>query len=422
MAKERRDSKNRLLGKGEYQKEDGRYMYRYTDTSGKARFVYSWTLTKSDRVPKGKPTGPCLRDLEKDIAKDLMDGIRGHEAKSLTYGEYFERYLATKSRLKKTTRRNYKYLYDAYIKETFGDRKIGDIRYSDVKLFYSGLLDQGKSLSVLKNIDVFFTPVFSMAVKDDHIRKNPAQGVYIELKKESDEMKSKKCALTISEQERFITFVKNHKRFNHWLPLFTFLLGTGCRIGEALGLTWSDCDFNNNLIHINHSLSYYPDEHTGKATWSILTPKTKAGTRDIPMFDDVRKALRNEYVRQMRDGFCSSEIDGYTGFVFVNRDRNVHMPGNINEAINRIVEDFNKTETKLADIENRAPNLLPRFTPHILRHTFCTRMCENDANLKVLQEVMGHGNITITMDVYADATKDSKLASFKALEGCFKIG
>lgn len=421
MAKERRDSKNRLLWKGEYQKEDGRYVYRYTDLSGKPRYVYSWTLTKSDRTPKGKPPGVCLRDLEKEIDKDLLDGIRTYESKILTYGEYFEKYIATKSRLKKTTRRNYRYLYDAYIKEPFGDRKISDIRYSDVKLFYTGLLESGKTLSVVKNINVFFCPVFDMAVKDDHIRKNPAQGVFIEVKRETDSCENRREALTIEQQERFIDYVRNHSRYSHWLTLFTFLLGTGCRIGEALGLTWNDCDFKNNIISINHSLSYYPDEHTGKATWSILTPKTRAGVREIPMFEDVRMALRSEYVRQMRVGFNKSVIDGYSGFVFTNKDGHAYGPSNINSAIDRIVESYNKNEVKLAEIENREAELLPRFTPHVLRHTFCTRMCENEANLKVLQEVMGHGNISVTMDIYAHATRDNKVLSFKAMEGKFKI-
>lgn len=421
MAKERRDSKNRLLGRGEYQKEDGRYMYRYTDVSGKVRYVYSWTLTKSDRTPKGRPPGLCLRDLEKEIDKDLLDGIRAHEAKNITYGEYFEKYLATKCRLKKTTRRNYKYLYDAYIKDKFGNRSIADIRYSDVKLFYLDLLEEGKSLSVIKNINVFFCPVFNMAVRDDHIRKNPAAGVFIEIKKEVDSVDKNREALTLVQQERFIDYVRNHSRYNHWLTLFTFLLGTGCRIGEALGLTWNDCDFERNIISINHSLSYYPDENTGKATWSILTPKTKAGVREIPMFSDVKRALRSEYVRQMRVGFNKSTIDGYSGFVFTNKDGYVYGPGNINSAIDRITASYNKNEIKLAETENRSPVLLPRFSPHVLRHTFCTRMCENEPNIKVIQEVMGHGDISITMNVYAHATKESKELSFRALEGKFKI-
>ncbi len=71
MAKERRDTKNRLLWKGEYQNADGRYMYRYTDAKGVPRFVYSWTLTQSDRTPKRKAAGNLLARTRKINRKRL---------------------------------------------------------------------------------------------------------------------------------------------------------------------------------------------------------------------------------------------------------------------------------------------------------------------------------------------------------------
>lgn len=422
MAKDRRDSKNRILMKGEYQKTDGRYMYKYTDSLGTPRFVYSWTLTKTDRTPKGKTPGPCLRDLEMEIAKDLFDGISTHDAKRITLNEYFEKYLSSKSRLKETTRRNYTYRYNAHIRETIGNLTIGDIRYSDIKAFYNKLLDEGRSIYVVKDINTFLHPVFTMAVKDDHIRKNPASGVFVEIRNELDIVKNKRKALTVQQQEAFIGFVKNHNRYRHWLPLFTFLFGTGCRIGEALGLTWRDVDFENDMISINHTLCYFPDEHTGKIKFKVQTPKSAAGVREIPMFKDVRRALREEYCRQMMAGFNKSVIDGYTGFVFTNKDGYAYAPKNIISAIDRIVNSYNKIETERSISEGRAAVLLPRFTPHVIRHTFCTRMCENESNLKVIQEVMGHSSITITMNIYADATAESKQKSFRDLEGKFKIG
>lgn len=421
MVKDRRDNKNRILRKGEYQKKDGRYTYRYTDVNGESRYIYSWTLTATDRAPKGKPPGPCLRDLEREIDKALVEEIDAYGSMNHTLDVYFEKYMASKGRLKSTTRRNYRYYYDQYIRDKWGQRRIGEIKYSDVKIFYGKLLDDGKSLSVLKNINVFLNPVFAMAEKDGMTRRNPVNGVLTEIKKELGIEQNKRHALTVQQQSKFIDFVRDHKRYNHWLPLFTFLLGTGCRVGEAAGLTWKDCDFENGIISINHSLSYYPDEYTGKAKWSIHTPKTKAGIREIPMFNDVRIALRNEYVRQMRVGFNKSRIDGYSGFIFTNKDGYAYAPCNINSAINRIVKAYNKQETILAVEEQREPNFLPRFSPHVLRHTFCTRLCENESNLKVIQEVMGHASITITMDIYADATEEKKKLSFEALEGKIKI-
>lgn len=185
--------------------------------------------------------------------------------------------------------------------------------------------------------------------------------------------------------------------------------------------TWDDCDFQNNIIHINHSLIYRPDEYTGKAGFFISTPKTKAGEREIPMFDAVRQALLTERMRQMKEGFNPTIVDGYSGFVFSNRFNGVLCPHNINRAIDRITRDYNVQESELAIKENREPFLLPHFSVHNLRHTFCTRMCENESNIKVIQEIMGHSDITTTMDVYNEATRDKKKETFGKLECKMKI-
>ena len=79
-----------------------------------------------------------------------------------------------------------------------------------------------------------------------------------------------------------------------------------------------------------------------------------------------------------------------------------------------------RSETELAEKEKREPQLLPHFSCHNLRHTFCTRLCENETNLKVIQDIMGHRNIKTTMEIYAEATKEAKISSFEKLNG--KLG
>lgn len=188
-----------------------------------------------------------------------------------------------------------------------------------------------------------------------------------------------------------------------------------------MGLRWEDCDFENKIIEINHNLIYRPAEDTKKCTFHITTPKTKAGIREIPMFSDVQRVLTAERVRQMRDGFNRDVIDGYSGFIFSNRLGHVMNPHNINRAFARIIRDYNAEETELAAKEHRDPELLPHFSVHNLRHTFCTRMCENETNLKIIQEIMGHADISTTMDIYNEATMEQKKRSFEHLEGKIKI-
>lgn len=419
---DRRDTKNRLLGKGEYQKTDGRYMYRYVDSKGNNRFVYSWTLTQTDRPPKGKRSDKCLRELEKEIAKDLQDEIDTFKARKMTLNAFYEDYIQQKQELKTSTRTNYKYMYRKYVWDYIGQRKLPDIKYSDIKKFYNHLIrDIGFKPNSMETIHTILHPIFATAVRDGYIRINPTDGVMAEIKKSNDWENQKRHALTVEEQEAFVDFTKSHKVYSHWLPVITVLLGTGCRVGELVGLTWNDCDFKNEIISINHSLVYRPNEETRKAEFYITTTKTKAGEREIPMFKAVKEVLLNERFRQMREGFNKDTIDGYSGFVFCNRFNNVLSPHNINRAIDRIIRDFNIEESELAERQNREPFLLPHFSAHHLRHTFCTRMCENESNIKIIQEIMGHSDITTTMDIYNEATRDKKKESFAYMDSKIKI-
>lgn len=198
------------------------------------------------------------------------------------------------------------------------------------------------------------------------------------------------------------------------------MLGTGCRIGEVLGLRWQDVDFKNRTISINHNLVYRVQED-GTCTNHVNSPKTKAGIRIIPMLDEVFDAFLEEYQYQKVIGFCTDEIDGYSGFVFCTGDGKVYLPNAINRTIRSICADYNKEEESRAKEENRDPVLLPKFSCHILRHTFCTRFCENETNLKVIQEIMGHADISTTMDVYAEATQEKKKESMTSLQSALLV-
>lgn len=422
MAKERRDTKNRLLGKGEYQKPDGRYMYRYIDSNGETKFVYSWTLTKTDRPPKGKTSKQCLRDMEKEIARDIADGIKTDEAKKNTLNQYFESYMEQKIAIRESSRRNYRMHYNLYVRERLGSRKIGSIQYSDIKKLYLEMFYKSNlKLGTILNVNTVLFPIFKNAVRDGVLRINPVDGVVAELKKETKAEIEKRHALTAEEQAAFVDFAKSSKKYSHWLTIITFLLGTGCRIGEAVGLTWDDCDFERNVISINHSLSYNADELTGVSTFKIHDPKTKAGIREIPMFSAVRDALWNERMTQLKYGFCDTVIDGYSGFVFISQEGGPYAPKNINAALIRIANAYNKHEAIAAEKENREPMLLPHFTAHHLRHTFCTRLCEIEPDVKIIQEIMGHSSIKVTMDIYNEVSISRKQVSFEKHDGKIKI-
>jgi len=373
-------------------------------------------------VPKGKRDCRALRDLEKEIQRDVDDGINSYKAERTTLNRFFDDYIETKYELKPSTRTNYKYMYNKYVRDDFGCKDIASIKYSDVKKFYIHLIkDCGFKPNSMEIINTIIHPVFTIAVRDGLIRINPATGAIADIKKSHNWEKPKRHALTEAQQAAFIEYVKGNKTYYHWLTLFTVLLGTGCRVGEVIGLRWQDCDFQENIITIDHSLIYRQQEDGSGCKFNISTPKTDAGTRIIPMLSEVREALLAERLKQMQIGFNQTVIDGYSGFIFSNRYGDALNPFCINRAIARIIRDYNKDETEQARNELRRPELLPHFSVHNLRHTFCTRFCENETNLKVIQEIMGHADISTTMDIYNEATKEKKVESFANLEGKVKI-
>lgn len=420
MSEKRRDSKNRILQNGESQRKDGKYEFKYVDVNGTRRSAYSWKLVATDKVPEGKRCELSLREMEKQIRRDLEDGISTHTANSITLNELFDTYMSTKE-LKQSTRTNYMYMYKNYVSDVIGKRRIGSIKYSDIKKFYNSLILEKKfKPNSMEIINTILHPVFTMAVRDGYIRTNPSDGVMAEIKKSHNWEKPKRHALTEEQQAKFIDFVANSETYNHWLPLLTVFLGTGCRVGEIIGLTWDDCNFAEGIISINHNLIYrQPDD--GKCEMHITTPKTESGKRIVPMFEAVRKALLQEKKQQMKQGFNSTIIDGYSGFIFTNRCGYVHNPQTINRAIKRIYTACNEQEVEQAKKEHRQPVLIPHFSVHNLRHTFCTRFCENETDLKIIQEIMGHSDITTTMNIYNEATKERKQESFARLEGKIKI-
>ncbi|EOS39033.1 hypothetical protein C808_02350 [Lachnospiraceae bacterium M18-1] len=406
MAKARKDNRGRALRKGEIQRsKDGTYVYSYTDPFGKRRYIYAQDLR-------------TLREREDRLKKDQLDGLDVYMAGNATLNFVFDRYMSTKYDLRKTTRSNYNYMYDHFVREGFGERKISEIKYSDVKYFYYYLLNEcGLQANTVDTIHTILHPTFQLAVRDEIIRINPSDGVMAEIKKKAGKNKGIRHALTVEQQRAFMTYTADNPIYCHWLPLFTVLLGTGCRIGEIVGLRWEDLNYENRTISINHSVTYYPREggKTRKSEFAVSLPKTEAGIRTVPMMDAVYEAFQEEYEMQKENGFNSTVIDGMTGFVFCNRFGNIHNPQTVNRTIKRILENYNAEEVVKAKKEKRQPVIIPHFSCHHLRHTFCTRFCENETNIKVIQAVMGYANIETTMDIYAEVTDLKKKEAIENL-------
>ena len=401
MAEKRKDSRGRNLRTGESERKDGRYMYRWTQ-NGKEKTVYALTLGE-------------LREKEEEIQADIRDGIDSRAANTTTINDMYDKWIKGRTGLRGQTLATYKRSYETHIRNDIGKQKIAKMKYSDMKEYFMSMFKKGYKKLYIAGDKTVLTQVFEMAERDGIIRKNPCNMAFRDACKECGQVQGKRRSLTIQEQTAFIDYIKNHPIFDRWTPIFTFLFGTGCRIGEVIGLQWSDCNFNKGIITIRRTATYYSID--GKCIWDIHEPKTEAGIRTIPMLKEVREALLSEKEHQRVWGIEQPEVDGHSNFVFVTTRNTLYTANQINKVIERVCRYYNEDEEVIAADEDREPLLIERFSVHNIRHTFASRLCENVNNLKAIKEIMGHANIETTMNVYADATAESKKQAIESLEG-----
>lgn len=379
MAGQRRDSKHRILHTGESIRANGKYQYKYIE-NGKPKFVYSWRLVPTDPQPIGKQPCLSLRELEKLVGKDI-DSRLDPMWKKLTVNELIARYLRTKTGVKYSTTKNYDFVRNIMEKDEFGSRKISEVKTSDAKLFLIRLQQEGKGSSTIKTIRGVLRPAFQMAVDDDILLKNPFGFQLVGVIVNTEQIRQ---AITKDQMNKFLKFVREDNVYCKYYEVFYILFHTGMRISEFCGLTINDIDMENRIIDINHQL-----QRTSDMRYLIESTKTNAGTRKLPMTDNVYQMFKT-ILESRPDNLPEIIIDGYCGFLF--RDKNgmpevaMHWEHRFKNAVTRYNEIF-----KLQ---------MPNITPHVCRHTYCSNMAKARMNPKTLQYLMGHSDISVTMNTY----------------------
>ncbi len=407
MAEKRKDSKGRNLLKGEGQRSNGRYYFQYKDTLGHAKVVYDWDLSE-------------LRKKEKQIIRDLEDGINGTASK-MTLNQLFDLYISLKDSgsLKETTKSNYIGMWEYNLRDSeLGNAEIKNIKTSHIMKFYKELKDKGLSNSTIKFFHTILVPCFNLAVDDDMIRKNPVKKECIKPYKGGAKVKQ---ALTREEQKILLDFMENSNIYNSYVPMIKYMIGTACRIGEVIGITWKNVDMKNKKVIIDHQLIYKKDSD-GKTKFMITDTKSQSGHREIPMTNDIYNALVDQRQYKMFMGTPRDyTVDGYNRFVFTTRSGKPIAPNGFNNAMKNIVKAYNRQETIKAELEKRQPVLLPHISAHTFRHTGCTRMAEAGIDIKVLQRIMGHSDISVTMDVYNHVNEDRIQNELEKLESMMAV-
>ena len=381
MSEKRRDSKKRILRNGESQKPDGRYVYKYYDSEHKPQYLYSWKLEPHDKIPAGKRDDLSLREKIRQVQKDKEDGIKT-QGGDMTVLALVKRYLATKTGVKPTTEAGYKTVVNILEKEAFAHQAIKDIHHTDAKLFLVKLQkEDGRRYSSIHSIRGVLRPAFETAVEDDFIRKNPFN---FELAKVIVNDAVTRDAITREQQRKFLAFVKADKHFSKYYDGIYVLFATGLRISEFVGLTVSDLDMKGRTIRVDHQL-----QRKGDGTKYITSTKTNAGTRVLPMEDDVYACFQR-ILENRNPPAVEPVIDGYSGFLFFDKDSRPMVAMHWEKYFQHAVDKYNKIYK----------DELPKITPHVCRHTYCSNKTKSGMNPKTLQYLMGHSEISITMDTY----------------------
>ena len=398
----RKDSNRTVLQKGEYQRANGTYCYRYKGTDGKWKNVYAKTLR-------------LLREKEKEIAKQSATG--GETAiSSKRLNDVFEEWKRTKSEMiRSSTFANYIHLYSLYVTNGLSKKKLTEIRKDDIVRFYSRMkTENGCTINTIDNVHTVIHGILGYAVDQHYIPYNPADRCMVDLKKtaknskiqdveEEDAEDIDGTALTLEQEQVFLNFLRNSTTYNHWYPLMAGMLLFGPRLGEIAALQWDDINWDRNTIRINKTVVYLKSPTTGKMVFEMHPPKTEAGLRWVVMTKPLREIFEKEYEIRKARGPFRANIDGYSDFIFTSRFETPLHQGSINKALRRIVRDCN-----LEQMEKSDGILLPQFSSHSFRRTFATRMVEIGVNVKALQDILGHNDASTTLNFYTKVQRELK--------------
>lgn len=390
MSEKRRDNRNRILRDGEYQRKDGRYRYRYVEENGKEQSVYSWRLDKNDPMPKGKKPELSLREKKKRIEADLFDHIVTNGG-DYTVLELVEKYISLKTGVRHNTAAGYKTVIGILKKEAFGRQRIDRVHLSDAKAWLIKLQQvDGKGYSSIHSIRGVLRPAFQMAVDDDLLRKNPF-GFELASVVVNDSVTRE--AITRKQERDLLQFIKEDKHFSRYYDGIYILFHTGLRISEFCGLTMQDIEFSEMRIKVDHQL-----QRTSQMEYVIQQPKTERGIRYIPMTTEVASCFRR-IIANRRTPKGEPMVNGYAGFLFLDKNDMPMVALHWEKYLQHIVEKYNRIY--------HIP--MPKVTPHVCRHTFCSNMAKSGMNPKTLQYIMGHADISVTLNTYTHVSyEDAK--------------
>lgn len=387
MSEKRKDKKGRILRTGEGQRQDGRYYFRWMTPDGKRHTKYADTLNE-------------LRDKEKEIERrrllgtDTVNNIEPNiviksDAKQevkipktqVTVEQLLLKYIESRNDVRTNTKLNYQYCYKIIQRDT-GNWILGmqanELKLSEAKKWYGEFYTRNTYCNeTFSKVKTIFKKAFEYGQNEGILTRNPfAFDFRLDVPPQS------RNALTPAQQEKLFAFLDSDKCSVRHRNTVVVLLETGLRISEFCGLAVDDIDFGTSTLQVKRQIMYR--KIGDKYRSYVQVPKTTAGYRTIPLSPSAVQALHNLIAR----ADLSVKVDGVSGLVMAKNGSECRADS-IQKHLRVIIRRLQKHDPSF-----------PYTTPHVLRHTFCTNLFRLGVNPKAIQKIMGHTNISTTLDVY----------------------
>lgn len=303
--------------------------------------------------------------------------------------------------VKQGTLESYECMYQYYVCPEFGTRLLHEVKGEEIQIFYNQMARDGYAKATISLIRALLNSMFTQAFKSGYISNNPMAQVI--LPKAAGREKHR--VLTIEEQRLLLKYSIG----NELEAIIFTALSTGMRIGEIAGLEWKDINFSKQELQVNGTL-----KNTRDGKFFKDEPKTGSSQRIIPMIPQLSRLLERLKQVQRYEKTVQKEkwepITGLEALVFTRPGGKPFTGQHIRQQINRIVAKINKEEPEQKFLH---------ITPHTLRHTFATRALESGISPKIVQELLGHSSIRITLDLYTHVLPETKTEEMKKMEYLF---
>lgn len=373
-----KDLKGKELGVGISQQSDKLYVARFTDKFG---------IRKTKRFKKLQECRQWIAD-----ASYISKHSDIENASDILVDTWYEYWIGIKKQtVRPNTVRNYSERYERNIKGIIGKKLLSEVKPIHCQKIFSDMAEQGYKTTTIYQTRITLYNMLEFAKENDVILSNPCKK---SVKSDIGKPSEKKVALTIDEQRKFLISATGQSYENQ----YKFVLQTGLRTGELVGLKWSDIDFGKRTVAISRTMEY----RYKVGEWRVGPPKSKSGYRTIPLTDEAIRILKDQKEKNSKIKVINIE---WRDQVFLSRKGEPVKNSTYDTALFKICD---KAEIR-------------KFCMHILRHTFATRCIEAGMIPKTLQKILGHSNIGITMNLYVDATEEEKTKEMDLVAEALKV-